>query len=43
MTLSSREKHLFQKDNSFMTPFFILLLLSRTSDNTTFQSIGGDG
>src|SRR6218665_2720201 len=27
--------------NSFMTPFFTLFVLSRASDNTTSQNIGG--
>src|SRR6218665_2922914 len=33
MTLSSQQNHLF----------FTLFILSRTSDNTTSQNIGGDG
>src|SRR6218665_4039724 len=37
MTISSREKPLFQKNNSLMTPF----VLSCTSDNTTSQNIRG--
>src|SRR6218665_2726098 len=41
MTLSSQEQPLFQKRISFMTPFFTLFVLSRASDYTTSQNIGG--
>jgi len=41
MTLSSQEKHYFRNENSFVTPYFTLFLLSHASDNTTSQNIGG--
>src|SRR6218665_223636 len=41
--LSSREKSLFQKIIPFDDTFFTLLVLSRASDNTTSQNIGGRG
>ena len=34
-------KTLIAENNSLMTPFFTLFVLSRTSDNTTSQNIGG--
>src|SRR6218665_883745 len=43
MTLSSQEKPLYFRKNSFMTPFFTLFVLSRASDNTSSQNIGGYG
>jgi len=41
MTLSSQEKPLFQKKFLDDIYFFTLFVLSRPSDNTTFQNIGG--
>src|SRR6218665_2969156 len=35
------EKTSISEKNSLMTPFFTLFLLSRASDNTTSQNIGG--
>ena len=40
MTFSSREKPI-SENNSFLTPLFTLFVLSRTSNNTTSQNIGG--
>src|SRR6218665_2452076 len=37
----SRQKTPISKNNSFMTPFYTLFVLSRISDNTTSQNIGG--
>jgi len=39
-TLSSQQKPLFHKKDSFLSHFF-LLVLSRASDNITSQNIGG--
>src|SRR6218665_548165 len=36
-------KTTISEKNSLTTPFFILFVLSRPSDNTTSQNIGGDG
>src|SRR6218665_3416902 len=40
MTLSSQKATISEK-NSLMTPLFNLFVLSRASDNTTSQNIGG--
>src|SRR6218665_1592026 len=40
MTLSLQKTPLFKK-SCFMTPFFTLFVLSRASDNTTSQNVGG--
>src|SRR6218665_3636839 len=36
-------KTTISENNSLTTPFFTLFVLSRASDNTTSQNIGGDG
>src|SRR6218665_1756042 len=41
MTLSSQEQTTISQQNSVITPFFTLFVLSRASDNTTYQNIGG--
>src|SRR6218665_2593167 len=41
MTLFSQEKPLFQKEKFLYDTFFTLFTLSRASDNTTSQNIGG--
>src|SRR6218665_1647813 len=40
MTLSSQQTTI-SKNNSLTTPFFTLFVLSRVSDNTVSQNIGG--
>ena len=36
-----KKNHYFRNENSFTTSFFTLFILSRASDNTTSQNIGG--
>src|SRR6218665_1950675 len=43
MTLSSREKPLFSENNSLMTPFFTLFVLSHASDKHYCSKYWGDG